>query len=972
MDGVLTFQGRLPGVLVETALPARRESPLRLDVAGFVGFAARGPLNTPVALEDFSGYRRVFGGDLPLALDPQAGNAAPSGASGGALVFAHLPSAVKAFFDNGGRRCYVVRVAGEGARANLLPLPGLAAVAESSEDGEESGDFVQALAAAAWAGRWSDGMSVHTQLRTLPLRIAAGPGPRYVYDAETRQATLRLELPTAATVSEGDVLRLGFAGGELEGAGIQALLVVASVQVTGSFSVRGFPVAVGLRNVTDKAAFAAVAAAPAATPSAVQRLGAAGWEEIAGALHPIVTKTGSDAGHHLFLGPGVTVAPVTPGSLLRVTYAGGEVLYFPVADVRAHYAPPADDGAAQAALAEQGDPLLPEGVYWRAVTDELLGQRAIGGGLGALRTAERLRFDLAIYAGETALETLPDLHFNPPAAYWGERQAQEALALGSSGGSGAGYEGATAAGGAAAPGRVVSDFWADRLARVKDDGRPVEPAAFGGRSLHLRAVGAEPPPAFTPGASALPAHLRPPVQAPAVWLPLAMRALPTAAGVVADLGLPGSPPASGKPPRFQEAMGKNGLDVFDPQALFLDPRLKDATVHGLMGMAEAILYLQQPPGVLMKLHGLLGIEEIGLIALPDAGHRPWQPAPALPAPPPVVEPPPPEPPWQEFVRCETPEETKTPPHDPQAPNCTDSPLKLLPVIPGGASEDPCAPGVPLPELLPPGAYDVEPLLAVQRALVTLCAARADVLGVLNAPAHFGCSELLDWQARLVNTPALQGSPALSYAAAYHPWVLVREETCGALAPVRAVPPDGVACGLIAGRERARGVWIAPANAPLAGVLGLSPSLSDADWEALYNRQVNLLRPQPGRFGARFLALSACTLSADRLLLPISVRRLLIFLRKLALRRGQQYVFESNDERFRRQVQVSFERLLAALVERGALAAFEVVTSEEVNTPHDAYNGRFLVALKVAPTLPIEFITVVMLRTGESLLEVLER
>jgi phage tail sheath protein FI len=279
--------------------------------------------------------------------------------------------------------------------------------------------------------------------------------------------------------------------------------------------------------------------------------------------------------------------------------------------------------------------------------------------------------------------------------------------------------------------------------------------------------------------------------------------------------------------------------------------------------------------------------------------------------------------------------------------------------------------MPLPELIPPGEYAVAPLLEVQRALVTICAARADVLGVLSVPAHFGRGEVLDWQTQLVNTPALLGGPALSYAAGYHPWLLVREETCGTLAPVRAVPPDGAACGMIAGRERARGVWIAPANVPLVGVLGLAPALNDADWEALYNGQINLFRPQPGRVGGT-AALSAFTLSGDRLLLPISVRRLLIFLRKLALRRGQQYVFESNNAQFRRQVQVSFERLLAGLVERGALAAFQVVTSEEINTPNDAYNGRFLVALKVAPTLPIEFITVVMLRTGESLLEVLER
>ena len=119
-------------------------------------------------------------------------------------------------------------------------------------------------------------------------------------------------------------------------------------------------------------------------------------------------------------------------------------------------------------------------------------------------------------------------------------------------------------------------------------------------------------------------------------------------------------------------------------------------------------------------------------------------------------------------------------------------------------------------------------------------------------------------------------------------------------------------------------------------------------------------------------MSAFTLSADRLLLSYSVRRLLIFLRKLALRRGQRFVFETNNERFRQQVQLSFVRLLSSLVERGALAAFQVVCNDEVNTPNDEFNGRFVVALKVAPTLPVEFITVVMLRSGESLLEVRER
>ena len=58
-------------------------------------------------------------------------------------------------------------------------------------------------------------------------------------------------------------------------------------------------------------------------------------------------------------------------------------------------------------------------------------------------------------------------------------------------------------------------------------------------------------------------------------------------------------------------------------------------------------------------------------------------------------------------------------------------------------------------------------------------------------------------------------------------------------------------------------------------------------------------------------------------------------------------------------------------DQGALTAFQVVTGEGLNTPNDVDNGRFLIALKVAPSVPIEFITVALLRSGEGLLQVLE-
>ena len=100
----LTFNGRLPGVDCQPALPPA-PALVSLDVAAFVGFAERGPLNVPIAVEDPNQYTAVFGGDVILAMN------------GGVPVYANLPGAVRAFFDNGGRRCYVVRVAGGDARA---------------------------------------------------------------------------------------------------------------------------------------------------------------------------------------------------------------------------------------------------------------------------------------------------------------------------------------------------------------------------------------------------------------------------------------------------------------------------------------------------------------------------------------------------------------------------------------------------------------------------------------------------------------------------------------------------------------------------------------------------------------------------------------------------------------------------------------------------------------------------------------
>jgi len=185
--------------------------------------------------------------------------------------------------------------------------------------------------------------------------------------------------------------------------------------------------------------------------------------------------------------------------------------------------------------------------------------------------------------------------------------------------------------------------------------------------------------------------------------------------------------------------------------------------------------------------------------------------------------------------------------------------------------------------------------------------------------------------------------------------------------------DGAVCGIIAARERARQVWVAPANVPLQSVLGLTPILNDDDWADLFDLQFNLIRAEP----RDFRLMSAHTLSDEAILLQISVRRLMILLRKVAVDRGMDFVFESNHERFREAVRLMLEKTLRFMFERGAFAgptteqSYRVVTDKSVNTPESVDAGRFIAQIQVAPSQPMEFITVLLTRLGEDLLQASE-
>lgn len=99
----------VPGVYRQPAEAAAGFPRLRTDVVGFVGVAGGNRLHEAVRLDDWRSYEEIY-----LRDDRGRALAAPAGA--------RLRDTVRAYFANGGSRCWVVNVAAEIVEATKLEL----------------------------------------------------------------------------------------------------------------------------------------------------------------------------------------------------------------------------------------------------------------------------------------------------------------------------------------------------------------------------------------------------------------------------------------------------------------------------------------------------------------------------------------------------------------------------------------------------------------------------------------------------------------------------------------------------------------------------------------------------------------------------------------------------------------------------------------------------------------------------------
>lgn len=1052
---------RLPGVYFETVAPPVPEVLPRMDIAAFVGFAASGPLDVPVAIEDSARFLEIFGQDQPLAWDPARGE----------MAYAQLPPAVRAFFRNGGRRCWVVRVADNGtAQSNEFMLSGLL---------QKGVDSNSALAG-AWTqarseGSWSDDLMVNTTLSFTPLPVV---------DAQfsSNSYSLALQPGLLSPVVDGDMLQLVFSGAQTSPpAPSHAVAYLPLTDITPRMVSPGpnlRPVqqavltgshAFWFRSAV-KEDFPALASSP---PAAADSFGVVQlpvpntvtWLTRPENVALPVLGWGITPNQNVFVVETLRAASdqIQSGSWLQLQFAspflpaGATSLLLLVENIRGVATESNPVPVGSPVLNQEQVLIVASGAWW--VLDEAHSRSFY---MSSQPEVAALGLELWVRDAQGTISQFSDL-------------------------------------GLAAP----------------------QPRFFGYLPTDKRLFQLSDRPDVNPGADLMAeaGHPRFALAAPsggssAIYIPL---------------GVPGFP----KDEFYQSAIpvnrsalerdglapaGLSGCSFFN-SSFFLDPDLANSGVSALLTEAFHKQYqlrrandsgpLGEP---LQKMHAVLPIEEVSLLAVPDAIHPGWLPVEAqiqdrLSAPDLLSISSPdakgqitvlwskvdsassytlqqssnpqfgiakvvwegsaqqsdPLPqtatcpvrsyfrvrangkggvsPWSNTLADEFPQET----FELCVPDFLDAPVlselgdnrgRITLAWSAGATgiaafrlEVAAEPAFEFPQQVyqgpqtsfeiwrspvstscfrvsaergveqspfsntivvnPPGQgspagganqqWQMAPtgdnagggpceteLLNIHQAMLRLCAARGDIFAMLSLPRNYQTQPALDYKNRLVGALMPEETEhTLSFGALYHPWPVVRDSADNSPLAVRAETPDGTICGNTAQLTINSGAWYAPANLVLRGVVDLEPHLADEAAQEFFDAQINILAQE----SRGFVCANSSTLSTDTEVREINVRRLLILLRRLALRDGAEFVFLPNDSALRNGVRRRFNAILSNLFVLGAFAGstqdegFQVVTDSSVNPPESVDLGRFVVELRIAPSLPLEFLTVRLVQTG---------
>jgi hypothetical protein len=991
-------KNQLPGIYFTAEPPPPSPVLPRMDIAAFVGIASSGPLNTPVPIEDMDRFRDIFGDNLPLAWNPATGQ----------IQYAFLAPSVEAFFNNGGRRCWVIRVA-KGAKANRFSLPGLV----------RADNWWPALSFARSEGSWSDGLRVGTVSQIQALNLID-----FQYEADNYYS-VQLAAPSTK-LGPGDLLQLKFGDN-----GPLLFLVIDSVEmITINNHLTKGPPNMSIKGTQGHWFLRSYEPADVSESIEAFLLKPEGEKPL-----PVLSILLPEANSGLYevdLDMPYEKAPF-PGDLLRINFAGGESLLLPLTKE-------AESLPGGGIRVGGRDGLWPVEPYQGL---EAVESWQAEGTHEMKPYAERITFDIIIWSGGEISSSFTKLGFSKKSnRFWARLPSDKEL-----------FELPEMMNRYEEPDSLKAEASEPRFPLTGPENPDVLYLPIGMHFMPQFETSQGPLDHYETDTSTMNGiddfdaglfldtdladigsglllreanhkyYLQGrPLSGIHSLLPIneaTLVTIPDAVQVGCERGQPILPdlllPPVLNPVALTEERGTwvlswssaNGSATYRLQES-IDPAF----------LQPEIIYEGEETTITISCHkGCPLIYYYRVCALYEGKMSPWSNTQK------VLNP------QLDFVNCQS-----TTLEIPQLePLSLASPLDdyyiiswssvngatryilqestdplfsvALTIFTGpetyfrvrrritndvfyyrvrAESEERISPwsdtrfyissARQMFSVKEPEEYSNENLLSVQRALLRFCAARGDMLALLSLPSHYSMNETIGHLKALMSIQ--EGNIEardLSFGAVYHPWMEARVSLNHSITAIQPLPPEGAVCGTIALRAITRGPWIAPANEPLKRVVSLISEIGLQGSGPFIDAPLNLIRQDI----RGFLLLSADTLSPESAFKSINVRRLLILLRRLALLEGSIYVFQPNDSDFHTMVKSGFEHLLSKLYNLGAFAgntpaeAYRVVTDQSVNTSESLQQGRFIVELRVAPSHPLAFITLRLVQTGHEKLTMQE-
>jgi hypothetical protein len=245
---------------------------------------------------------------------------------------------------------------------------------------------------------------------------------------------------------------------------------------------------------------------------------------------------------------------------------------------------------------------------------------------------------------------------------------------------------------------------------------------------------------------------------------------------------------------------------------------------------------------------------------------------------------------------------------------------------------------------------LDAMFAVQAAMINQCERLVNRFAILDCPVMDNPIHLIKWRDRFDT----------KYAALYYPRIeMINPEDMRGLSSI-FIPPSGHIAGSYVDSDTNEGIFRAPANKLISGIVGLERIIDKEEYEMLYPLGINCMRYIPGK-GVK--AWGARTLSSDPSWRYINIRRTFSAIRD-SLKRGAGWaVFEPNTPGLQKRIVRHVSAFLLDLWRKGYMTGntpeegFFIKCDDELNPPENIDRGIIQIEVGLAIARPAEFLIV---------------